>query len=375
MSIPARYFDGVRPVPQSVLVRRVGIGIEIAPDDGRPPIVWRFEEARIDEAEPEARLHRVRQDMDTGERLTADGSAFSRAFGADIARFGRGRAGEASHTRIFIWTGAAIASLAFLYFFGLSAFARLAAPLVPWRWEAALGRSVEPQVLEMFSRGKAPAEACGGAASPGKAALDAMVARLAANAKLPGPLRVDVLDVTQINAFALPGGRIYLFRPVIERATDPDEIAGVLAHEIGHVVHRDSMRGLIHEGALSLLVGAVLGDFTGGSTISILAGRMVGSAYSRENESEADAVSVDLMRKAGADPRAINRFFGRLASGAPRGKPTIFDAFNSHPVTQERIAEVERMAGPARGTEKPILDATEWAALKAICGEPRGGKV
>jgi beta-barrel assembly-enhancing protease len=368
METSARYFDGVRPVPHSVVLRRVSAGLEIVLPDDRAPVLWPFAEARIDTLAPEARLHRVHAGLDTGERLVLEGDAFGKTFGAVVGRFGRGRAGEASRTRVLFWCGAAVASLLFLYFFGLSAFARYAAPLVPWRWEAALGKNVEPQVLEIFAKGK-PVQFCGSTGSPGKAALEAMVAKLVANAGLPGPLRVDVLDVAQTNAFALPGGRVFLFRPVIERAGDPDEIAGVLAHEIGHVIHRDSMRGLIHDGTLSLIIAAVLGDFTGGSTVAMLGNMMLGSAYSRENESEADRVSVDLMRRAGADPRAINRFFQRLATKEP-GKRTIFDAFSSHPITAERIAEVEKLA--AGSTPKaPILDPEQWSALKRICAEPR----
>ncbi|KAF0230421.1 MAG: peptidase M48 [Beijerinckiaceae bacterium] len=369
MDILARYFDGVRPVAQAVTLRRVAAGLEIVLPDGRAPILWPYAEARIDALTPEVQLHRVRQNLDTGERLIASAEAFQREFGSMLASFGRGRAGEAGAMRIALWCALAVASLAFLFFVGLPVLARVAAPMVPWRWEAALGRSVEPQVLEYFSKEKdKPIAFCGGEASAGTAALQAMVSRLSAGANLPAPVRVDVLDTPMTNAFALPGGRIFIFRPIIDKAMSPDEVAGVLAHEIGHVVHRDAMRGLIHNGALSLLIGAVLGDITGGSTIAILSKMMLGSAYSRETESEADRVSVDLMRRAGADPRAINDFFRRI-SPLGNATPTIFDALSSHPVTSERIAAVEALAAAIPKGGKPILEAQEWAALKAICAQ------
>lgn len=369
MEIAARYFDGLRPVAQEVRLRAGADGVEILLADGQS-IRWPFTEARIDTLAPEARLHRVMQNADTGERLVVASAAFNQAFGLVLARFGKGRAGEASGLRIALWCTLAVASLTFLFFVGLPAFARIAAPLVPWRWEASLGRSVEPQVLEFFSQqGSKPVAVCGGENSPGKAALETMVARLSSGAKLPAPVRVDILDTSVTNAFALPGGRIFIFRPILEKAVTPDEVAGVLAHEIGHVVHRDAMRAVLHDGALSLMIGAVLGDITGGSTIAILSKLMLGSAYSRENESEADRVSVELMRHAGADPRAINEFFRRIAPLG--GKPSVFDALSSHPVTADRIAEVERLSADAPKAGKPILDAGEWAALKGICGEAR----
>lgn len=369
MEIPARYFDGLRPVAQEVRLRAGGDGVEILLPEGRS-ILWPFGEARIDTLAPEARLHRVAQNVDTGERLVVASAPFNQAFGPMVARFGKGRAGEASGLRIALWCGLAVASLAFLFFVGLPAFARIAAPLVPWSWEASLGRSVEPQVLEFFSsQNKAPIAVCGGENSAGKAALETMVARLSSGAKLPASVRVDILDTAVTNAFALPGARIFIFRPILEKAVTPDEVAGVLAHEIGHVVHRDAMRAVLHDGALSLMIGAVLGDITGGSTIAILSKLMLGSAYSRENESEADRVSVELMRHAGADPRSINEFFRRIAPLG--GKPSVFDALSSHPVTADRIAEVERLSADAPKTGKPILDAKEWAALKGICSEAR----
>jgi Zn-dependent protease with chaperone function len=370
MDIPARYFDGVRPVAQEVNLRAGALGVEIILPDGRPPVIWPYNEARIDTTEPEARLHRVERNVDTGQRLVAASEGFQRVFGPILSQFGKGRAGEASGTRIAIWCGLAVASLTFLFFVGLPLFARIAAPMVPWSWEASLGRSVEPQVLDYFSKSKSsPVSICGGENSPGKAALDAMVAKLSAGANLPAPVRVDILDTSMTNAFALPGGRIFIFRPILEKAGTADEVAGVLAHEIGHVVHRDAMRALIHDGTLSLMIGAVLGDITGGSTIAILSKIMLGSAYSRENESEADKVSVALMRHAGADPRAINDFFRRI-SPMGNAKSTIFDALSSHPVTSERIAAVEKLAADVPKIVRPILDSREWAALKGICDEP-----
>ncbi|WP_166443671.1 M48 family metallopeptidase [Rhabdaerophilum calidifontis] len=374
MEIAARHFDGKIATPRLVRLRRAPDGIEIlpaAPDDPAPPRVWPFAEARIDRTAPDVQLHRVEAGEDHGERLVVPAAAFRALFGTDMTRFGRGRAGEISLRRLALWSGAAIASFLFLFFVGLPVFARHAAPLVPWRWEAAIGLQVERQVLDFFTDGKAP-RLCGRPGGPGRAALERMAGRLMAGAELPGPLHVAVLDTAMTNAFALPGGRIFLFRPIIEKAGHPDEVAGVLAHEIGHVIHRDAMRGLISDATLSVLVGLVIGDITGGSTLAILSKALAGSAYSRENESEADRVSIALMRAAGADPRAINRFFRRIAPLDGDGR-SLLDAFRSHPVTGERISAVEALAGAVPAATRPILDAADWAALKAICAEDRGG--
>jgi Zn-dependent protease with chaperone function len=364
-----RYFDGQRPVPQAARLARHARGLTILRDGGLPPVFWPYVETRLERHGAEAHLHRVQGDADTGERISLAQGDLQSLLGPAMAQLSTGRAGEASGRRIVVWSVAAIASLVFLFFVGLPLFARFAAPLVPWSWEVSLGRSIEPQIIEFLAeRTGSKLRVCGADNPAGKAALDSMVEKLAAGARLPGPLRVDVIDTPMVNAFALPGGRIYLFRPILDKAEGPDEVAGVLAHEIGHVVHRDAMRALVHGGALSLAIGMVLGDVTGGSTLAILGKILVGQAYSRENEAEADRVSVDLMDKAGADPRAINQFFRRITPfGQPRER-SITDLLAGHPVTQDRMAAVDALAAERQGRERrPILDRAGWQALKTIC--------
>ena len=368
-SFPCRYFDGQRPVPQGARLARHAMGLTILRDGGLPLVFWPYVETRLERHDTEAHLHRVQGDADTGERISLPLGDLQSLLGPAMDQLSTGRAGEASGRRIVVWSLAAIASLVFLFFVGLPLFARFAAPLVPWSWEVSLGRSVEPQIIEFLAeRTGAKIRVCGADNPAGKAALDSMVEKLAAGARLPGPLRVDVVDTPMVNAFALPGGRIYLFRPILDKAEGPDEVAGVLAHEIGHVVHRDAMRALVHGGALSLAIGMVLGDVTGGSTLAILGKILVGQAYSRENEAEADRVSVDLMDKAGADPRAINQFFRRITPfGQPRER-SITDLLAGHPVTQDRMAAVDALAAERQGRERrPILDRAAWQALKTIC--------
>ena len=96
------------------------------------------------------------------------------------------------------------------------------------------------------------------------------------------------------NAFALPGGRIYVFQGLIERAETVDELAGVLAHEIGHVAHRDGKRSVLQGAGLSFLFGMLLGDFVGGGAVIFAAKTILQTSYSREVETAADGYGVEL---------------------------------------------------------------------------------
>ena len=140
--------------------------------------------------------------------------------------------------------------------------------------------------------------------------------------------------------------------------------SGVIAHEIGHVAHRDGMRSLLQSAGLSFLFGILLGDFTGGGVVVLAARKVVQSAYSREVETAADLYGVHLMTNLGGDPRALGTILGRLGEGRD---PDI-KILNDHPQTKDRIAAINAIAGTQQSSRQPLLTPVEWAALKQICG-------
>jgi predicted Zn-dependent protease len=162
------------------------------------------------------------------------------------------------------------------------------------------------------------------------------------------------------NAFALPGGHIYVYKGLIDQARTADELAGVVAHEIGHVVHRDGTRTVLQSAGLSFLFGMLLGDFVGGGAVVLSAKTLLKNRYSRDVENASDIYGVGLMNKIGGDPRALGRILLRIA-GTHSGPKLLLD----HPETRDRVAAIEAVAGSA--PSRPLLDQAEWAALKNIC--------
>ena len=146
------------------------------------------------------------------------------------------------------------------------------------------------------------------------------------------------------NAFALPGGHIYVFQGLIDRAQSPDEVAGVLAHEIGHVAHRDGTRTVLQAAGLSFLFGMMLGDFVGGGAVVIAAKTVVRSSYSRRVEASADIYSVVLMRKVGGDPRALAAILERVTADKDEGIKILAD----HPDTKDRIIAINAHGAQGR---------------------------
>jgi predicted Zn-dependent protease len=162
------------------------------------------------------------------------------------------------------------------------------------------------------------------------------------------------------NAFALPGGHIYVFKGLIDQTRSADELASVIAHEIGHVVNRDGTRTVLQSAGLSFLFGMLLGDFVGGGAVVLAAKTLLNNRYSRDVENAADIYSVGLMNRIGGDPRALGQLLLRIA-GTHSGPRVLLD----HPETRDRVAAIEAAAGSA--PTRPLLDGAEWAALKNIC--------
>jgi Zn-dependent protease with chaperone function len=256
--------------------------------------------------------------------------------------------------RIVFWSAAAVASILFSVFFLLPIMAERLTPLIPISVERRLGDAVDNQVRLAFSD-----KICSHPA--GVAALDTLVSRLKSTAKLEIEPEIAVLDSSIPNAVALPGGKIYLFRKLLDRAHSADEIAGVLAHEIGHVAHRDSMRMLIQSSGTSFLLGLLFGDVTGSGAVIMASRHLLESAYSREAETAADDYAAHTMLALGRAPGPLGQLLQRIV-GSSGDLPALL---STHPLTDQRLKALERLV-PAR-PGPPLLTEEEWRSLKEIC--------
>jgi len=272
-----------------------------------------------------------------------------------------GAAERRGRLKVVIWSVIATVTLLAAAVFGVPALAGKIAPLVPLRAERWLGEAVDTQARKMLDKGDAsrPFECSD---REGAAALATLMGKLEAAAALPIPLDTKVVRRTEPNAVALPGGHIYVFEGLIDKSESADELAGVIAHEIGHVAHRDGTRSILQSAGLSFLFGMLLGDFVGGGAVVIGARAVLQSSYSRDVEGAADRYGVDLMGRAGGDPRALGVILDRIAGAIHPGVEILSD----HPDTKARVAVINSLA-PAARPARPLLEDDEWRALKRIC--------
>ncbi len=265
---------------------------------------------------------------------------------------------------IVFWSAATAISIILCVFYLIPLLAESLTPLIPVSVEQRIGKAVDNQLRALVRD-----DLC--EAPEGTAALRKLTERLAVAKGVEAPLDVAVLDSDIPNAVALPGGRIYIFNGLLEEAETTDEMAGVLAHEIGHVVGRDGLRTMIQSGGTSYLFGLLFGDVTGGGAIVFASSYLIDSAYSREVEAAADDFAGRTMVSLGRPAYPMALLLKRIEADEDEddGNETGIPAFLlSHPVTEQRLKALEKQVPSQPG--EPLLNQEEWRALKEICKTP-----
>lgn len=193
-------------------------------------------------------------------------------------------------------------------------------------------------------------------------AVDAALADLVAPLSLPPEIAVHVLADDTVNAFALPGGPVVFHAGLLSRAETPEEVLGVLGHELAHVELRHGLRQLINNLGLTVVLQLVVGD---ASVLASAAGDLANLSYSRDLEREADLRGVEHLVRVGVDPRGLLRFLDRLAveEGSAGAAAPALTFLATHPSSAERVARLEDQITRAGG-EAHTLDAAALARLQ-----------
>ncbi|HEY8470203.1 MAG TPA: M48 family metallopeptidase [Longimicrobiales bacterium] len=195
--------------------------------------------------------------------------------------------------------------------------------------------------------------------------------RIAAGGTRNLTYRFYVVNTDAVNAFALPGGFVYVNRGLIERTDNLAELAGVLAHEIAHVEERHGAEQIerVQRANLGLSLAYILiGRAPSGLERAAIqvGGAAVFARYSREAEREADEVAIPLLVRAGIDPNGLVTFFMELLAERQRQPSILEQWFSTHPTTEERIAEAREMIRriPASQLRDLTVDTQQFRDFK-----------
>ena len=356
---PTVFFDGTSSRRRQVTLA-IGDALEII-EEGEAPVRWAYADIRHADSPPGI-LRLACTTAAPLARLEIRDAALAADVTARCLRLDEHRTSRRGIAKIVGWSVAAAVSIVCVVLFGVPLAADRLAPLVPKPIERRIGDASEVQVKAFFG-GKACEDPAG------KAAFTKLVNRLRDAAGLDDDaMTAGVLPTSVPNAFALPGGKVYVLRGLLDKAQSPDELAGILAHELGHLKHYDNMRGLIYNGGTSFLIGLLFGDVTGSSAVIFASRSVVEASYSREAETAADTFAIEVMHKLGRSPKPAFELMYRITG--KEGGSGLTTILASHPLTEDRLARMTREDRPASGP--PLLTDKEWQALKLICGS---GKV
>lgn len=370
----ATYFDGVTGAARAVSIEfaeKFGVrGVNIL-GDGIDEF-WALGDIREipDQADKTSAIFGL--DGDHPSRLVVTGHTLARTLRdicPDLRRYRWDSGLKMRLARLFV---GAVASVALIIWVLVPLMANQLATLLPPEGEKALGDATLQQIRDALGQDTQTGARISDCTDPaGNRALEVMRTRLEGVADLPYPITLHVLDHPMVNAFALPGGHIILFDGLLRSATSAEEVAGVLAHEMGHVAHRDPSRIALRSAGSIGVLGLLVGDFSGGAVVLMLSQQLIEASYTRDAEAAADAFAHQTMLAADLPPGALGTFFQRLLDehGDQHG---LVAHFASHPALAARLAAVNEAQAGASGVNRPLMAPDEWSALQGICGHGAG---
>lgn len=351
--VRGRFSDGLSAAQHPVTIYPGAAALTIVDADGRTLDTWPYRGLRLAEEvyrdQPARLLHGERPDAilrvdcpDNVRRLCQHIPGLNSRY---LARFG-------PLPRLLMWGSFALLAVTLLIVV-TPHLAAASARFVPLEWERSLGDMVVAGIgSDTCSRAQ------------GEAALQTLVNKLTGSRSLPAPLQITVTQSEQINAFAAPGGHVVLLSGLIENAQSPEQLAGVLAHEIGHVAERHPMEGALRAVGLSIVVSAIVGDVSGLAALATSVGEHLAvMSYSRATEAEADALAVEMLNEANIRGDDFVLFFNQLDDSENPVAASFGGYLSSHPPPKHRargIREHIRGSGDA-------MTAAEWQAVKGMC--------
>jgi Zn-dependent protease with chaperone function len=366
----ARYHDGLTALARNVTCRLASPGgtLEIADAaTGETLAAWPaaslFARPTLDE---ELRIGASGQP--SGARLVVADRQQARAVRAALPSLTlQSRRERGQQVRLAALSTGALAVVVLAYLYGVPLLANRIVPLIPPSWERQLGEQAAHQ-MEASLAASGGMDLC----DPDENSLaNRAIARFGraaiAGAGVPFDIDIRVVHNAIPNAFALPGGHVYYFSALLANTETPDEFAGVLAHEIGHVAHHHAMQQLLATAGTGLLVGFVLGDMTGISVAAGLGSALIDTRFSRDAEREADVYSSGVATRLDFDPAGLPDLLDRVASDDRFSSALAL--LSTHPLTAERRAALKRLAVDRSNLEPPFT-AAEWRAIKVMCGGP-----
>jgi beta-barrel assembly-enhancing protease len=177
------------------------------------------------------------------------------------------------------------------------------------------------------------------------------------------PVTVKVINSSEINAFSLPGGFLYVNRGLIEAADNEAELAGVIAHEVAHIAARHDIEQVSRMDLIRYVLRSL--NLFGGGTRSInRVAKVLSFKFSRSSEKEADRLAAQYLWKTGYDPQALVTFMEKLQAQEKKSRIPLRNLFRAHPVNQDRIRDTGKLLARFPKRNEYQVDSSDFIAVK-----------
>lgn len=344
-------------------------------NDTHPLTIWPMDRVRILSGSLEGKSTlplRLADSEDAGQRLTVR-EPEARSVLASWLR-GPQKEHKARNRRRWVLGAISVWAVCIVLYLGSPALFSFIARFIPQSWEENMGKSARDSVVDFLTY--LPGVRGINQQATQSPQLGQLLARLEKGAPTQDyTFDLLVLDADFVNAFALPGGYMLVSTGLIKACKSPDELAGVMAHEMGHVTGRHGTGRLLREQVWAFFIRLMSGS---DSMAAKLAGGLVTSSFDRNDERDADTRGVERLVGSGINPMGLADFFARLEKEEQRGdKNRVFELASylaSHPELGERRENIRRDMEEAKNNASPAmspaLSAEEWQSLRQLCGLP-----
>ena len=356
------YLDGQTAARQRVSIRLMRLGLHVTTERGAT-LWWPYEEIRQTQGFYSGEQVRLERGGEFSEALLVSDISFLtqlHQIAPELATRFHEPARRRRRARIVLIAAlASIGILTVLYLWGIPALAAFVASRVPVSWEEHLGRSVVKHLVP-------PAMRC--ADNTRTRVIDEIITVLTAPLPTsPFTIRVIVANDSTINAFAVPGGYIVLYRGLLEKTQTAEELAGVLAHELQHIFKHHVTQALIQHVSTGLLLAAITGDTSKATAYGLESARLLGILrYSRQSEEEADAAGMRMLLESGIDPKGMIAFYELLTKSTSETS-SILKYLSTHPSTGDRIKKLKSLVEQSQPKSVKLLKGYDWSNIKKIC--------
>ena len=355
------YYDGQSLVPQPVTITVEPVRLILHFANGTTRI-WNYRELRQTQGRYSGEEVRFERGTGIGETLVIPNANILIA----IHDLGGSQAGHVHHpgtrlTRVYWTLFAALAVIPLIYgifTWGVPWLARPITAAIPVSWEIQLGKFVKQEFT-------AEKPVCTN--SKLNHAVESIMTTLTDPIDtLHYRFQVTVVDSPVVNAMAAPGGYLIVFRGLLQDTASPEEFAGVLAHEMQHVLLRHTMHLIVRHVSMAFIIAALSGDISGMVSYALQAAHTLQTlSYSRSAENQADEQGFQLLQQARVNPAGMLTFFAKL--GKEHTGDTVLRYLSTHPATKDRLSHLEGLMPPVSTTYRTFSFQSEWSEITTLC--------